>query len=307
MKLFNDFLQIPYDRDDFVETLCWPEAKFFLQFPYDRDKIVVDKLYWLEYKGSMLTIREHVLLALAGIWDVLDALPTRRDLPNMLDPSGWPQYKKKSLTATVYRMLSAGDIEKVQKGDKAFLRVTPQGLDRLKRDFPLAKWSNYSWDGKWRMVIFDVEEKQRQGRDMVRSKLKELGFGMLQRSVWISPFKIEEDLVAFFEHLGFGDEILVLVVDTLFSGDEQGLAERIWKLNDLNEKYEILAFEWERDEEEFKENRRRLKDEAFSWEQKLLTLLMADPYLPKELLPKPWYRDEAQEIYQKKIKTILKR
>lgn len=255
----------------------------------------------------MLTMREHILLFLAGTWDMLDAWPTRREFLRTLNPSGWPQYKKTSLMTTVHRMLAAGDVKKIEKSGEVYLQITPQGLERLKREFPLAKWANFSWDGKWRMVIFDVEEKQRQDRDMIRSKLKELGFGMLQRSVWISPFKIEEDLVAFFENLGFRDEVLVLVVDTLFAGDEQVLAERIWKLGDLNEKYEILAFEWEKDEEEFKKNRRRLKDEAFSWEQKFLSLLMVDPYLPEELLPKPWYRDEAQEIYQKKIKSILGR
>lgn len=252
-------------------------------------------------------MREHVLLFLAGIWDVLDTWPTRKEFVKRIGPDNFPYYKKKSLMATLYRALATGDIEKTEKGGEAYFRITTQGLGRLKRDFPLTKWSNYSWDGKWRMVIFDIEEKQKMAREMIRSKLKELGFGMLQKSVWISPFKIEEDLVAFFENVGFGDEALVLVVDTLYAGNERLLAERIWRLNDLNEKYEDLIFAWEEDEEEFKNNRSVLKERAFLWERQFLTLLMSDPYLPEELLPKPWYRKEACEIYKKRIRKLLRR
>lgn len=44
------------------------------------------------------------------------------------------------------------------------------------------------WDKKWRLVIFDIPEKHKVGRDSLTRKLKELGFYQLQRSVWIYPF-----------------------------------------------------------------------------------------------------------------------
>ena len=44
------------------------------------------------------------------------------------------------------------------------------------------------WDGKWRIVIFDIPEKLRRGRDALREKLKDLMFYELQRSVWIHPY-----------------------------------------------------------------------------------------------------------------------
>ena len=45
-----------------------------------------------------------------------------------------------------------------------------------------------AWDGKWRIVIFDVSERRRTGRDLLRRQLKLLGFIQLQSSVWVSPF-----------------------------------------------------------------------------------------------------------------------
>jgi phenylacetic acid degradation operon negative regulatory protein len=43
------------------------------------------------------------------------------------------------------------------------------------------------WDGRWWIVVFDVPELQRRLRDRLRRSLRELGFGHLQDSVWVSP------------------------------------------------------------------------------------------------------------------------
>ena len=44
------------------------------------------------------------------------------------------------------------------------------------------------WDGKWRIVIFDVPEKRKSVRNVFRSCIKRLGFQLLQYSIWVSPF-----------------------------------------------------------------------------------------------------------------------
>ncbi len=58
------------------------------------------------------------------------------------------------------------------------------------------------WDGKWRLVIFDVPEKIRKGRDTLRDKLKDLGFFEWQKSAWIIPYPCRDQIdfvVEFFE------------------------------------------------------------------------------------------------------------
>jgi len=54
-----------------------------------------------------------------------------------------------------------------------------------------------SWDWKWRILIFDIPEQKKWAREMMRGKLREWHFALLQRSVYISPF----DCVAEFEEL----------------------------------------------------------------------------------------------------------
>ncbi len=48
------------------------------------------------------------------------------------------------------------------------------------------------WDKKWRIVIFDIEEKKRHVRNCIRTDIISFGFAKLQDSVWVYPFECEE-------------------------------------------------------------------------------------------------------------------
>ncbi len=50
------------------------------------------------------------------------------------------------------------------------------------------------WDGKWRIVFFDVPEKKRRYRDELRSMLKIAGFKEFQKSIWIYPYSVPKFL-----------------------------------------------------------------------------------------------------------------
>ena len=50
------------------------------------------------------------------------------------------------------------------------------------------------WDGKWRIVIFDIPEKFKKAREALRRKLKDLGFLELQKSVFILPYECEDEI-----------------------------------------------------------------------------------------------------------------
>lgn len=50
------------------------------------------------------------------------------------------------------------------------------------------------WDNKWRIVIFDIPDKYRVGRHVLKGKLDELGFKALQESVYIFPFQCADEI-----------------------------------------------------------------------------------------------------------------
>lgn len=67
------------------------------------------------------------------------------------------------------------------------------------------------WDGKWRVVIFDIPEKKKVVREVVRDALRRLGFRKLQKSVWIHPFPCER-VIADLAHLYEGEKYISTLV-----------------------------------------------------------------------------------------------
>jgi len=54
---------------------------------------------------------------------------------------------------------------------------------------------NQEWDGKWRIVIFDIPNAKSCRRTAFAGKLRELGFIMIQRSVWAYPFECHKEIM----------------------------------------------------------------------------------------------------------------
>lgn len=84
------------------------------------------------------------------------------------------------------RWSDCGYFEISKANNKNFFKLTPKGLNFIE----LLKFGagKIKWDGRWRILIFDIPEDQRRKRDTLRQKLGELNFYQLQKSVWITPF-----------------------------------------------------------------------------------------------------------------------
>ncbi len=93
--------------------------------------------------------------------------------------------------------------------------MTEKGERKLQFYKITEKEKNKKWDGKWRVVIFDVWEKTRSKRDLLRIEIKNFGFIQLQRSVWIYPYPCEEFVELLKTDLAFGKNIRYMVVEKL--------------------------------------------------------------------------------------------
>lgn len=72
------------------------------------------------------------------------------------------------------------------------------------------------WDGKWRIALFDIPEKDRIFRDILREHLRALEFFKLQHSVFVSPHPFEKsilELVALYEAESYVRVITALKID----------------------------------------------------------------------------------------------
>jgi len=97
------------------------------------------------------------------------------------------------------------------------LKITALGEAKLRQleldDFKFKKPKR--WDKKWRVLIFDIPERQRRTRGKIRKTLQQIGFIKLQQSVWVYPYDCE-DLIALLK-LDFrvGKNLLYLIVEAI--------------------------------------------------------------------------------------------
>ncbi|PIR72792.1 MAG: hypothetical protein COV26_02060 [Candidatus Nealsonbacteria bacterium CG10_big_fil_rev_8_21_14_0_10_36_23] len=68
------------------------------------------------------------------------------------------------------------------------------------------------WDGLWRVIIFDIPECFKQGRDALSVKLKQMGFYPLQKSVFIYPYECKNEIDFIIEIFDLRQYIRIMLV-----------------------------------------------------------------------------------------------
>lgn len=104
------------------------------------------------------------------------------------------QYKKriseKNFSQFIYYLKKRGYIKSAGPINKGVIIITKAGIEKVLK----LKWriglKQKRKDGKMIMVAFDIPEKKKQIRAMLRDLLKNLGYKMFQKSVWLSPFDV---------------------------------------------------------------------------------------------------------------------
>lgn len=130
----------------------------------------------------------------------------------------------------IIRYMKAQDL--VKGGYDHGLTITGKGRARLAKS-ELDKLSVprlTKWDKKWRMILFDIPESQKSGRNALTAKLKSLDFHQLQRSVWIHPFpcrNIIEKIADF-----YNVSSCVTYIETSHIDNQQKLIDRFKKILD---------------------------------------------------------------------------
>lgn len=106
----------------------------------------------------------------------------------------------------------------VEKEGKTYLRLTEAGCTALRLEQEktrLAQQKKKKWDGRWRMVVFDVPEKRRRIRASLRAVMRETGFIRLQDSVWVYPYDCEDFIALLKAQLRIGKDVLYAIADTI--------------------------------------------------------------------------------------------
>jgi len=180
------------------------------------------------------------------------------------------------------------------KREMALPRITAAGKKRMESIVPQYDRKR-AWDGRIYIITYDLPVKRNSDRNYLRDFLKKIGCGMLQRSVWLTPYNPNRLIQKFVEEKNLKTDLIL--VSSLGKGETFGertleeLMERVYYLEDLNERYQNFIFQAR------EENQSRTKL-IFNF----LSILKEDPQLPYKLVPEYWAGDKAYQLFQKVVK-----
>jgi phenylacetic acid degradation operon negative regulatory protein len=205
------------------------------------------------------------------------------------------------------RLVRRGLLARVRSGRLVHYRVTPRA-DRLLaegdgRIFSLGNPREKA-DG-WTVLWHQIPEDRRLERSRLARRLRFLGFGSVQDSVWVSPHDHSQEVLELLGELEVSDSATLFVARVGAAAGLSALVSRAWDLSGLVERYEAFAAEFSG---YLRAGARRdLGDaEAFLVRTRLVHLFrgfpLVDPELPEELAPLSGPRGRAvatfHELYE---------
>lgn len=124
------------------------------------------------------------------------------------------RYRAKSAAG---RLIVKGYANWVERDGKKYLRITPTGRRALAFEQAKVALKNQKkkWDGRWRMVVFDVPERRRNVRNRLCAVMESVGFVRLQDSVWVYPYDSEDFIALLKAELKIGKDVLYAIADTI--------------------------------------------------------------------------------------------
>lgn len=178
-------------------------------------------------------------------------------------------------------------------------KITEKGFHELSLKFPFFRFLRDKWDGKWRVLSYEIPEKKRELRDRLRREVTGWGLGPWHRSFWITPHPIIENLRSLVSQKEEEQYIQAFQSEHVF-GKQDVLIEKVWLKSNLEKKYRELFKKWHEILSQEADKVEKFKQVIGEY----VVLLRLDPGLPKDLVGESWIGYEAFNIF-KEIRAIL--
>jgi len=154
-----------------------------------------------------------------------------------------------------------------------------------------------AWDESWTMVIYQLSEADRRGREQLRKELAWQGFGPLMTSTWLAPGDRREDLHTLTRDFPTAQiDVLRCISDG--PDHDRELVNRCWDLTGLAAEYRAFNAQ---NQDLVQTAGTLVGAEAMVERTRVITTFrhfpFKDPRLPRALRPDDWPGVEAHEIF----------
>ena len=168
-------------------------------------------------KKQRRNLRNTALMAIgvAGVIAVATVAPNMFQILGRTDMFARLKYRSKGI---LVRLKQRGEIEFVERDGKKYVRLTDKGekvLDIERSRLDLVNNKPKKWDGRYRLVIFDIPEKRKKVREHLRFEMQDIGFLRIQDSVWVYPYDCEEFIALLKADMHIGKDVLYAVIEEI--------------------------------------------------------------------------------------------
>lgn len=128
----------------------------------------------------------------------------------------WHKFNISYLKRNLKRLKGQKIIEFINENGEEVIKLTRRGKVKFLR-FQLKDWSlsALKWDGKWRMVLYDISKFRKNQQEQFRRIIKKMNFYPLQKSIYLTPYPCSEQIAYLREYFGIGDEVVLIRADSL--------------------------------------------------------------------------------------------
>ncbi len=109
----------------------------------------------------------------------------------------WKNIDRGSLNRSIQSLYESKLVSTKSNPDGTYTLVLSKNGERLALTYDIENMEIKSpavWDGKWRIVMFDVPEKIKLVRDTLRMHFKKMGFYEFQKSVFVHPHPCAKEI-----------------------------------------------------------------------------------------------------------------
>lgn len=129
----------------------------------------------------------------------------------------WRKFNAPLLRRNLKRLYENKLVEVAEENGREVVKLTQKGQTKYLR-YKMEDWfdsNNKGWDGKWRLVIYDISKLKKNHQENFRRVLKSMNFWPLQESVYLTPYKCQEAVEYLKEYFNIGEEVMLLEISKL--------------------------------------------------------------------------------------------
>ena len=132
--------------------------------------------------------------------DVLKFMARRPTMYNYLPGPKNPVFRKyqkevgaKRFSKLVYYLKVNNYIEVSNLKGKEAILISKKGISKALKASFIINGKKKRLDGKWIMLTFDIPQKHKKARMLLRSVLTNLRYKMFQQSIWVCPYDVSNE------------------------------------------------------------------------------------------------------------------